>query len=193
MSNFSADFMRQVKQKFQIKSGGNRIKQMFIPQEGKQTIRIVPNVFQKEFPIQGFSFYWRFAGKNIISPLSFDQPDPISDFIEQNLIIANAQNNKELWKKYATLKARPRFYAPIIVRNRESQGVMIWSMSQTIFNELYELFEDADYGDISNIKTGRDIEITYFPATSANTMAKTTIKPRGVQSPLSTDVEQAKA
>ncbi len=70
---------------------------------------------------------------------------------------------------------------------------MIWSMSQTIFNELYELFEDADYGDISNIKTGRDIEITYFPATSANTMAKTTIKPRGVQSPLSTDVEQAKA
>ncbi len=55
---------------------------MFIPQEGKQTIRIVPNVFQKEFPIQGFSFYWRFAGKNIISPLSFDQPDPISDFIE---------------------------------------------------------------------------------------------------------------
>ena len=53
------------------------------PQPGKQQIRILPYVHNTSNPFIELYFHFGFGGKNIISPSSFGEADPLLEFAEK--------------------------------------------------------------------------------------------------------------
>jgi hypothetical protein len=85
-----------------------------------------------------------------------------------------------------------RTYIPVIVRGEEDKGVRFYSFGKTVYQELLSYISDPDYGDITDAKTGRDIVVEYIPKEKSDTnFAKTSVKVKPSQTPLSTDASQA--
>jgi hypothetical protein len=57
-----------------------------------------------------------------------------------------------------------RTYVPVIIRGKESEGVKFWGFGKTIYTELLSIISDADYGDITDLMNGRDIDVEFTPA-----------------------------
>jgi hypothetical protein len=86
-----------------------------------------------------------------------------------------------------------RTYIPVIVRGEEDKGVRFYSFGKTVYQELLSYISDPDYGDITDPKTGRDIVVEYIPKEKSDTsFAKTSVKVKPSQTPLSTDAAQMK-
>jgi hypothetical protein len=86
-----------------------------------------------------------------------------------------------------------RTYIPVIVRGEEDKGVRFYSFGKTVYQELLSYISDPDYGDITDPKTGRDIVVEYIPKEKSDTnFAKTSVKVKPSQTPLSTDTAQMK-
>jgi hypothetical protein len=172
------------------------------PDEGKQTIRIVPYRYQMDFPFLELYFHYELPGQpNYLSPISFDDPegigdeelversDPIAEFAEE-MRRKKGQEGYEMWK---TLYPKRRTYAPVIVRGEEEAGVRFWGFGKTIFEELLEKFADPDWGDLSDPKEGRDIKLTYIPRSQSDTdFPKTRMSVNPNKTPLAEDKEQLK-
>jgi hypothetical protein len=76
----------------------------------------------------------------------------------------------------------------VIVRGEEDKGVRFWSFGKTVLKQLLEFIADDDIGDITDIKNGRDLVITYVPQEKSDTsFAKTTVMYKPSQTPISTD------
>ncbi len=86
-----------------------------------------------------------------------------------------------------------RTYIPVIVRGEEDKGVRFYSFGKTVYQELLSYISDPDYGDITDPKTGRDIVVEYIPKEKSDTnFAKTSVKVKPSQTPLSSDSAQMK-
>jgi hypothetical protein len=71
-------------------------------------------------------------------------------------------------------------------------GVRYWSFGKTVFQELLSYIDDEDYGDITDALSGRDVTIEYTPQEKSDTnFAKTKVKMKPKQTPLSEDEDQA--
>ena len=92
------------------------------PQPGKQQVRILPYVHNPSNPFIELYFHFGFGGKNIISPSSFGEADPILEFAEK-LKATGDRNDYQLSRK---LTPKMRTYVPILVRGEESEGVKFW-------------------------------------------------------------------
>jgi hypothetical protein len=75
------------------------------------------------------------------------------------------------WPKILWLASA--FFAPVIVRGEESEGVRLWGFGKTAYQELLNLVLNPDYGDITDVEEGTDLVLTYgkppgaqFPQTS---------------------------
>lgn len=131
---------------------------------GKHTIRIVPFKHDPDWPFLELDFHYEVPDRPCLSPVSFDEPDPIVEFCQQL-----ERQGGDNWKRAQKLKPKRRTYVPIIVRGEEDQGIKFWGFGKTIFKQLIETINDPDYGDITNPQTGRDIVLTYTPVPPGGT------------------------
>jgi len=156
------------------------------PTAGKQQVRIVPYKIDLENPFIELLFHYNINNKTYLSPHSFGRPDPILEF-------ANKLKNlgdKDDWKAAKAMEPKLRTFVPVIVRGEEEKGVKFWGFGKTVYQDILGYIADPDYGDIADIKTGRDITIEYVTAEAGGTQFPVTnirIKPN--QSPLLQDAD----
>jgi len=148
------------------------------PQEGDQTIRILPT--PDGDPFKEFHFHYN-VGRNpgiLCNKRSFGGECAICDFASQ-LWRDGVDNNDDRAKKEAKkLFARKRYFSPILVRGLESEGVKVWSYGKTAYEMLLGYVLDPDYGDITDPETGTDIVLNYSVPGTPGSFPKTQLKPR---------------
>lgn len=167
-------------------SGGSNY--LWKPEEGTSVIRIVPLKSNPDNPFQELMFHYGLGGKTYLSPLSYGEADPIAEASEA--LVAEGGLSKEEYKAAKKLYPQTRTYVPIVVRGKESEGVKFWSFGKTIYSQLLTIIADEDYGDISDVKTGRDIKVKFTPKEKSSTdYAETEIVIGGTQKPLTEDKE----
>lgn len=152
------------------------------PVEGKQRVRIVPYVHRKENPFLELYFHYDITKRSSLSPITHGNPDPIVEFAEK----LKRTGDKEDWLMGRKLEPKMRTYVPVIIRGKESEGVKFWGFGKTIYTELLQIISDPDYGDITDLKNGRDIEVTFTPAEGGG-FAKTAILVKPNQIPATDD------
>ncbi len=146
-----------------LKTTNNKTTNLWKPEPGTQTIRIIPYIHNKENPFLEMHFHYDFGGKTILSPITFGRPDPIVEFAEK----LKSTGAKEDWQLGKKLEPKMRTYVPILVRGKESEGVKFWGFGKTVYQELLNIISDADYGDITDPTAGRDVKVTFKTAEEA--------------------------
>ena len=130
--------------------GSGRTSQFWRPQDGDQTVRIVPTADGDPFKENWFHYN---LGKNagFLSPKkNFGEDDPLDSFVRQ---LFNEGTDESI-KMAKNLMARQRFFAPVIVRGEETKGVRIWGFGKTVYEQLLNLVLNPEYGDITDPETG---------------------------------------
>lgn len=151
-------------QKLQSKGSGEKIdykKLFFKPQLGKQTVRIVPNKFSKDFPFTEVIFHnQNVFKKSIYSLENWGDKDPIMQ-LRKELFSDDDPETKEVSEETAKkLSPRTKAYAQVIVRGREAEGVLLWEMNKTTYESVLNLVSQEDeYGDITDIMEGTDLVV----------------------------------
>ena len=146
--------MRARKVALESKNGNNRF---WRPQDGEQTIRIVPTSDGDPFKVYWFHYN---LGKNpgFLSPKkNFGEDDPLDSFVRQ---LFN-EGTEESIKMAKNLMARQRFFSPVIVRGEEAKGVRIWGYGRTVYEQLLNLVLNPEYGDITDPDSGTDLHLNY--------------------------------
>lgn len=169
----------------QFTKQGNTSDSIWKPTEGKHVIRIVPWKENRENPF--IELYFHYLGnKTYLSPTSYGNRDPIMEFAEA----LSAGGTKDDWAQARPFRPKLRTFVPIVVRGEESKGVRFMSFGKTVYTELLSIISDPDYGDITDVKNGRDIVVEYIPQEKSDTsFAKTMVRPKPNQTPLSTDAD----
>jgi len=137
--------------------GSGRTSQFWRPQDGDQTVRIVPTADGD--PFKEYWFHYN-LGKNagFLSPKkNFGEDDPLDSFVRQ---LFNEGTDESI-KMAKNLMARQRFFAPVIVRGEETKGVRIWGFGKTVYEQLLNLVLNPEYGDITDPETGTDLQLNY--------------------------------
>jgi hypothetical protein len=132
------------------RGGGTKKSQFWRPEDGEQTIRILPT--PDGDPFKEFYFHYN-LGKNagFLSPKkNFGEDDPLDKFIRQLF----DESTEESIKMAKSLMARQRFFSPVIVRGQEDQGVKIWGYGKTVYEQLLNLVLNPEYGDILRQASG---------------------------------------
>ena len=162
--------MRAKLASLQSKGGNNNF---WKPQDGEQTIRIVPT--SDGDPFKDYWFHYNLGKNNgFLSPKkNFGENDPLDDFI-RNLFNEGTEDSIKMAKN---LMARQRFFAPVLVRGEEDKGVRIWGFGKMAYQQLLELVLNPDYGDITDTDEGTDLTIKYGKPPGAS-FPQTTITPR---------------
>ena len=162
-------------------SGGNSIP-YWKPEEGDNLIRIVPYQHNEDWPFIDVYTHYEFSKLAklkyfITSPKTIGKPDPILEWAE-TLEQTGEKSDYELAKKF---KPAHRIYAPVIVRGKEDEGVKFYGFGVTILESLLSIIDDPDWGDITALKDGRDINIKYIPKEKSSTNyaeSKLLVKPK---------------
>ena len=155
------------------------------PQPGKSQIRITPYNENKDNPfVELFFHYSLVPNKTVLSPLSFGRPDPVQQFADK----LKSSGDKDEWIQGKRIEPKMRTFAPVVVRGEETEGVKWWGFGKTVYQELLGIIADPDYGDISDVMTGRDIVVERQTAAEAgNQYGKTTIRVKPNQTALVED------
>jgi len=167
-----------------LKSVTGKQKALWKPENGEQTIRIVPYQFNADYPFIELNFHYGIAKRSYLSPSTFGRPDPFVEFAEK----LKATGDKEDWEMSRKLTPTLRTYVPILVRGKESEGVKFWGFGKGVYTELLEYISDPDYGDITSLDQGRDIKVTYKPKEeTGKSYGETSIMIKPNVSPATTD------
>ena len=170
----------------QLTSQTNKTSNLWKPQPGKNQIRIVPYVHNKDNPFIELFFHYEIGQRSYLSPMSFGRPDPIEEFANK----LKAGGNKDDWKLGKKLEAKMRTFVPVIVRGQEKEGVKFWGFGKTVYQELLTFIADPDYGDIADPTTGRDIVVTFKTAEeTGKAFPSTSIMVKPNQTPISEDTD----
>jgi hypothetical protein len=157
----------------QLQSSTQKQDRLWKPEAGKTVIRIVPYQFDKENPFSEMYFHYDLGKKTFLSPFTYGNPDPIVEFAEK----LKKTGSSDDWKMGKKLEPKMRTYVPIIVRGKESEGVKYWGFGKQIYQEILNILTDEDYGDITDLKNGRDIVVEFQKAEDAgNTYGKISIR-----------------
>lgn len=168
-----------------LQGQNNRSTALWKPTEGKTIIRIVP---WKERPDNPFiELYFHYLGrKTQMSPLTNGNPDPIAEFADR---LADT-GDKEDWQHSRQFRPKLRTFVPVIVRGEEDKGVRMWGFGKTVYEALLNVISDPDYGDITDVESGRDIGIEFTPQNKSDTnFAQTSILVKPKETALSDDAE----
>lgn len=156
--------------------------------EGKHQIRIVPSKFNPKWPFQEVQLHYGFSQYPIYALTNWDEKDPIVEFAKQ----LRKTNESDNWKLAKQIDPKMRVFLQVIDRNDEGEGVRLWEVGKSIYQQLINVADDEDYGDFTDIKNGFDFTVTvekdvfkgkeYFKIVS--------ISPKRKESPLSKDADQ---
>ena len=177
------------------KPNGERKQLFWKPTVGKQSIRIVPSKFNKNMPFSEMMFYYG-IGQNVMpSPQNYagedGEPlrDPIMEFTKQLRQTSESEN----WKLAKKLDAKVRYFAPIIVRGQEDEGVKIWQFGKELYESFLQMAVDEEVGDYTDVSQGRDIKLTTVgPEVTGTKYNRTTASPSMKVTPLSEDATEVK-
>jgi len=157
-----------------LKNGGKRNNNNFWkPEEGEQTIRLVcPS---NGDPFRDFWFHYDVGGATgFLSPKrNFGEDCPLDSYVRA-LWNEGSEESKRVARK---LSAKQRFFAPVVVRGKEDEGVKVWGFGKRAYETLVGLVLNPEYGDISDPETGTDLVITYTKPAGAS-YPETKITPR---------------
>ena len=148
------------------------------PSQGDQTIRILPTADGD--PFKEFHFHYN-VGKNpgILCPKKNHGEDcPICEFASKLWREGVEGDDITLKNEAKKLFVRKRYYSPILVRGKESEGVKVWSYGKTAYETLLGYVLDPDYGDITDAETGTDVVLNYDVPGTPGSFPKTILKPR---------------
>jgi len=163
--------LSKVKSKLKdLNSKNERVNHTWKPEPGTQIIRIVPYKFNPDFPFIELLFDYEVTKRSVLSPLTYGRPDPIDEFAKK-LKAAGSSDDYKLGKK---IEPKERFYAPVIVREQETEGVKLWGFGKTVYAELLKYISDPDYGDITDLENGRDITVEFKTAEESGKSYPTT-------------------
>jgi len=164
------DAIRRKLNNLQTQTG--RQDNLWKPEPGKNQVRIVPYQFNKDNPFIEMYFHYDLGKKNYLSPVTYGEADPVEEFA-QKLRATGKSDDFNLAKK---LTPKMRVYAPVLVKGQESEGVKLWGFGKQVYTELLGFIADPDYGDITDIMTGRDISVEFTPAEGVGNYPKTAIR-----------------
>ena len=156
----------------QLNTTSDRKNNYFRPEPGKQRVRIVPYVHRKENPFLEMYFHYDIAKRSMLSPITFGNADPVVEFAEK----LKKTGDKDDWLMGRKIEPKMRTYVPVIVRGKESEGVKFWGFGKTIYSELLSIIADPDYGDITDLMNGRDIDVEFTPSEGPGQYPKTSIR-----------------
>ena len=188
------DFAK-MKQKFQAlqgKGGDSKQNVFWKPQDGDQSIRIVPTADGD--PFKEFHFHYN-VGKNagFICPKKQHGKDcPVCNFAWHIYNEAKDNNDAETLKLAKSLFPKKRFFSPVVVRGEEDQGVRLWGYGKMAYTELIQLVLNPDYGDITDVEGGTDLTINYGKPAGAS-FPVTKIQPRRRPSAIAESKEDIQA
>lgn len=167
----------------QNRGGGTKKSQFWRPEDGEQTIRIIPTADGD--PFKEFFFHYN-LGKNagFLSPKkNFGEDDPLDGFIRQ---LFN-EGTEESTKMAKSLMARQRFFSPVIVRGQEEEGVKVWGYGKQVYEQLLNLVLNPEYGDITDPTEGTDLLLSYGKPAGAS-FPQTKLMPSRRTSPMCQDL-----
>lgn len=128
----------------------------FKPELGNVDVRFLPYKDSKGQPFQEVVYYQnkQLTEQRIVSPAQYGLEDPIAQ-LESEL---RKDRSDEAWNVRKCLNATSRFYAPVIVRGREDEGIMLWEISSKLVQDIYATLCHEDYAseDLMDPYTGYD-------------------------------------
>ena len=154
------------------------------PTLGKHQIRIVPSVYNPEYPFSELRFHYKLAKFPMMALSNFGKQDPVEEFVKE----LRKSSDKESWSLSGKISPQLRVFTPVIVRGEESKGVRLWGFGTTIHKALLSLAEDEDIGDYTDPINGYDMIVEQTPG---NPYPDTTVRIKPKMVPLSTDPAQA--
>ena len=170
----------------QLQSSTQKQDRLWKPEPGKTVIRIVPYQFNKDLPFSEMYFHYDLGKKTYLSPFTYGNPDPIVEFADK----LKKTGSSDDWKMGKKLEPKMRTYVPIIVRGKESEGVKYWGFGKQIYQELLNIIADEDYGDITDLKAGRDIVVEFQKGEDVgNTYGKISIRVKPNSTPATDNKE----
>jgi hypothetical protein len=151
-------------QKLQTKGSTEKIdykKLFFKPQLGKQTVRIVPNKFNKDFPFTEVVYHNQNTFKKSIYSLeNWGEKDPIVQLAKELYNDTDPETKSISEDTARKLSRRTKAYAQVIVRGRETEGVLLWEMNKTTYEAILTIAaQDDEYGDITDLMEGTDLVV----------------------------------
>jgi len=170
----------------QLNKQDDKKQNLWKPESGKTRVRIVPYIHRKENPFLELYFHYDIGKRSMLSPITFGNADPIVEFAEK----LKKTGDKEDWLMGRKIEPKMRTYVPVIVRGKESEGVKFWGFGKTIYTELLSIISDPDYGDITDLMNGRDIDVEFTPA-EGGAFPKTAIRVKPNTQPATEDKEIA--
>jgi hypothetical protein len=166
----------------QLNKSDDKKQNLWKPEAGKTRVRIVPYVHRKDNPFLELYFHYDIGKKSMLSPITFGNADPIVEFAEK----LKKTGDKDEWLMGRKIEPKMRTYVPVIIRGKESEGVKFWGFGKTIYTELLSIISDPDYGDITDLMNGRDIDVEFTPA-EGGAYPKTTIRVKPNTQPATDD------
>lgn len=161
---------------------GQQSDALWKPPEGKTVVRIVPWKENEEDPFVVLYFHY-LGNKSFLSPTSYGNRDPILEFAEKL-----SSEGKDGWEQSRPFRPSMRVFVPIIVRGEEEKGVRFMSFTKAVYKEILSIIADPDYGDITDVKNGRDIVVEYISKEKSDTQfAKTVVRAKPNVTPLATN------
>jgi hypothetical protein len=150
--------MKKMRQKYAtLKNRGGGKSFFWRPQDGEQTIRIVPTADGDPFKEYWFHYNVGDASGFLSPKRNFGEDDPLDNFVRS----LYKEGTEESIKMAKSLSARQRFFTPVVVRGEEDQGVRIWGFGKQVYETLLQLVLNPEYGDITDINTGTDLTLNY--------------------------------
>lgn len=186
MTQSKDDLLNLVKKRLkQFSETSTKSSELWKP-SGEHTIRLIPYKFS-DFPFIELYFHYDFNNKNLLSPISFNRPDPIVEFAEK----LRATGDRESFELSRKISPKMRTYVAMIVRGEEDKGVRFYGMGKTVYEEILKIMDDPDYGNIFDPYTGTDLVVTYqTPEEIGNDYGKTSIRAKRNTSRLSESDEE---
>ncbi|QDP51331.1 MAG: putative single-stranded DNA-binding protein [Prokaryotic dsDNA virus sp.] len=164
-----------------LNNAGKKNNNFWKPQEGEQTIRLVcPSDGD---PFKDYFFHYLDNVPGFLSPKrNFGEDCPLDTYVRA-LWNEGSEESRRMAKK---LSAKQRFFAPVVVRGEEDQGVRVWGFGKRAYETLVGLVMNPEYGDITDPESGTDLVVTYTKPAGAS-FPETKITPRRRSSALLKD------
>ena len=134
------------------------------PKSGKVStegdeLRIVPPIEPGSKAYQKVDFHWSVgASKMIVCPTQFGRPCPVCEYVNLSKVPGLKKEEEDTLKR---MEARTRHFLPVVIRGKEIEGPKWWGFNKTILNLIAGYHKNKYYGDISNVLTGNDINLTF--------------------------------
>ena len=128
--------------------------------EDDTTIRMLPYPHSSDPFIEVYFHYNIGNERSLVCPKEMKgKPCPICEAASKFKNMGGDDN----WQIAKSLFPKLRTYSPIVVKGDDEPSVKLWGYSKTIYNTLLEHIMDPDWGDFTNLSTGRDIVVKTTP------------------------------